>query len=47
MVRLFKQVFIVLLGFSRSLRTKCVPLSNEPYIFMLTFIGLNSAELLS
>ena len=41
-----KQVFILLMSFSESLVTKCVPLNNDPCIVTPTFINLNTAEFL-
>ena len=49
----FKQAFIVLLSFSKSLasvakvsdRTKCVPLNVEPRMVRPTLIDLNPVEL--
>ena len=43
MFRLTKQVFIVLLSFSRSLATKCV-YDNEPCMARPTLTGLNPIE---
>ena len=43
MFRLIKQVFIVLLSFSRSLATKCV-YDNEPCMARPTLTGLNPIE---
>ena len=40
MFSLIKQVFIALLGFSRSLSTKCVSLKNEPCIVRPTLTEL-------
>ena len=45
MFSLIKQVFIVLLSFSGSLATKCVPLNDEPCMVRLTLTDLNSVEL--
>ena len=46
MFRLIKQVFIVLLSFSRSLATKRVSLSsNEPCMARPTFTDLNPIQL--
>ena len=44
MFSFIKQVFIVLLGFSESLATKCVSLNDEPCIFRPTLIDLNPVE---
>ena len=38
-------MFIVFLSFSGSLTTKCVSLSNEPYMARPTVIHLNPIEL--
>ena len=40
-----KQVFIVLLSFSNSLATKCVPLNNEPCMIRPFLVDLNLVEL--
>ena len=45
MFSLIKQVFIVLLSFSKSLAIKCVSLNNEPCMIRPTLIDLNPAEL--
>ena len=45
MFDLIKQVFFVLLNFSRSLATKCVPLNNEPYMIRPNLIDLNPVDL--
>ena len=42
---LIKQVFIVLLGFSRSIVTKCMSLNDESCMIRSTFIDINSIEL--
>ena len=42
---LIKQVFIVLLGFSRSLATKCMSLNDESCMIRSTFIDISSTEL--
>ena len=44
MFRLIKQVFIVLLSFSRSLATKCMSLNNEPSMTRPTLIGLTPVK---
>ena len=50
MLILIKQVLIVLLKFSSSLarvakiRTKCMPLNDEPYMVRPTLIDLNPVE---
>ena len=41
---LIKQVFIVLLGFSISLATKCMFLNDEPCMGRPTLVGLNPVE---
>ena len=41
---LVKQVFIVLLSFSRSLATKCVSVNNEPCRTRPTLIDLNHVK---
>ena len=40
-----KQMFIVLLSFSNSLATKCVPLNNEPCMIRPFLVDLNLVEL--
>ena len=45
MFRLIKQVFIVLLSFSRSLATECVSLNNERCRNSASLIDLNPVEL--
>ena len=45
MFSLIKQVFIVLLGFSVSLATKCMFLNDEPCIVRPTLIDMNPVEL--
>ena len=45
MFSLIKQVFVVLLSFSRSLATKCVSLNDKPYMIRPTLIDLNPVEL--
>ena len=45
MFRLIKQVFIVLLSFSRSLATKCVSFNNEPCMIRPTLVDLNRVDL--
>ena len=45
MFSLIKQVFIVLLSFSSTLATKCVPLNDEPCMVRPTLIDLNPIEL--
>ena len=42
MFRLIKQVFTVLLRFSRSLATESVSLNNEPCMVRPSLFGLNS-----
>ena len=39
-----KQVFMLLMSFSESLVSKCVPLNNDPCIVTPTFINLNTVE---
>ena len=45
MFNLIKQVFVVLLSFSRSLATKCVSLNDKPCMIRPTLIDLNPVEL--
>ena len=45
MFRLIKQVFILLLSFSKSLATKCLSLNDEPCMVRPTLIDLNHVEL--
>ena len=45
MFSLIKQVFVVLLGFSESLATKCSFLNDEPCMVRPTLIYLNLVEL--
>ena len=45
MIILIKQLFIALLGFTRSLPTKCVPLNNKPCIISPFPIDSNPVEL--
>ena len=45
MCSLIKQVFVVLLSFTESLETKCVSLSDEPFMIWPTLIDLNFVEL--
>ena len=45
MFSLIKQVFIVLLSFSESLATKCVPLNDKPCMIRPTLKDLNPVEL--
>ena len=44
MFSLIKQVFIVLLSSSESLTTKCLPLSDEPFMSRPTLPDLNPVE---
>ena len=45
MLSLIKQVFIVLLSFSRTLSTECVPLNDKPCMVTPTLVILNPVEL--
>ena len=45
MFSLIKQVFIVLLSFSKCLATKCLFLNDETCLVRPTLINLNSMEL--
>ena len=45
MFSLIKQVFFILLSFSESLATKCVPLNDEPCMTRPTLFYLNPVEL--
>ena len=45
MFRLIKQVLIALLSFSRSLKSKCVSLNNEPCMISPSLIDLNPIKL--
>ena len=45
MFSLIKQVFIVLLSYSKSLVTKCLPLNEETYMVRPTLIDLNPIKL--
>ena len=45
MFRVIKQVFIVLLGFSESLATKCLSLTDKSCMVRRTLIDLNPVEL--
>ena len=44
MFRLIKQVFFILLSFSRLLTTKCVSLNNEPCMIRPILIDVNPVE---
>ena len=43
---LIKQMFIALLGFSRSLTAKCKSLSNKPWVARPTLLGLNLIKII-
>lgn len=45
MFKFIKQAFIALFCFSESLATKCLSLSDGPYLVRATFINLNSYKL--
>ena len=44
MVKSFKQVFITLLSFDKSLLTKFVSLNNQPCMLRPTLVDINSKE---
>ena len=41
MLRVFKQIFIAILSFSRSLATKCVSLNYKPCMTKPSLVNLN------